>query len=101
MTDVALVPECDILQRHKGIAANDARQAAQPLARDGIALVRHRRTAFLPFAEKFFHFQYFSSLEVTEFGSPTIDARGNHGERGHKFRVPVALHDLRRKRRWF
>src|SRR5438034_5625887 len=101
MTDIALVPERDVLQRHNSIAANDTGQAAQPLTGNGIALVGHRRTAFLPFSKKFFNFQHFSPLEMTEFGRPTIDAGSDHGERGHKFRVSVTLHDLGRKRRGF
>src|SRR5256886_13301648 len=101
MTDIALMPERDVLQRHNSIAANYTGQAAQPLTGNGIALVWHRRTAFLPFAKKFFNFQHFSPLEMTEFGRPTIDAGGDHGQRGHKFRVSVTLHDLGRKRRGF
>src|SRR5207245_9225706 len=76
-------------------------QAAQPPPGIAIALVWHRRTAFLPFAKKFFNFPHFSPLEMTEFGRPTIDAGGEHGQRGHKFRVSVTLHDLGRKRRGF
>src|SRR4029077_16558051 len=101
MTDIALVPERDVLQRHKSIATNDTGQAAQPLTGNGIALVRHRRTAFLTFAKKFFHFEHFSPLEMTEFGRPTIDAGSDHGERSNKFRVSVTLHDLGRKGRGF
>src|SRR4029453_7509963 len=101
MTDIALMPKRDVFQRYKSIAANDTSQAAQPLTGNGIALVRHRRTAFLPFAKKFFHFQHFSPLEMTEFGRPTIDTGSDHRERGNKFRMPVTLHDLGRKDRRF
>src|SRR5438445_12446409 len=101
MTDIALMPERDVLQRHNSIAANYTGQAAQPLTGNGIALVWHRRTAFLPFAKKFFNFQHFSPLEMTEFVRPTIAAGSDHGQRGHKFRVTVTLHDLGRNRRGF
>ena len=101
MADVALVPERDVLQRGDGIAANDPRETAQAFAGDRVALVRHRRTAFLPVAEKFFHFENFGPLQMTELGRPAIDARGDQRERGQKFRVPVALDDLGRKRRRF
>src|SRR6266478_8701759 len=101
MTDIALMPKRDVLQRHKSIAANDTSQAAQPLTGNGIALVRHCRTAFLTFAKKFLHFQHFSPLEMPEFGRPTVDTGSDHGERSNKFRVPVTLHDLGRKDRGF
>src|SRR6266542_268202 len=38
---------------------------------------------------------------MTEFRCPTGDACGDHGERRHKFSVPIPLHDLGRKRRGF
>jgi hypothetical protein len=63
--------------------------------------VRHGRAAFLAFAEKFFYFEYFGPLEMPKFRRPAINTRRDERESGHKLCVPVALHDLRRKRRGF
>jgi len=63
--------------------------------------MRHGRAPFLAFAKIFFHFENFSSLKVTKFRCPAIDAGSDHGQRRHKFGVAVALHDLRRERRRF
>src|SRR5437870_12390338 len=98
MADVALVPKGDVLKRDDRVAANDARQPAQPLARDRVAFVRHGRAAFLAFAEIFFNLEDFGPLEVTKLRRPAIDARGDDGERAQKFGVAIALDDLGGKR---
>ena len=90
-----------IFQRDNCIPANDARQAAQPFARYWVALMRHCRTAFLPFPEKFFQFENFRALKMPKLSRPTVDARSDQSERSTKFRVPVSLHDLGGKRRRF
>src|ERR1043166_2449863 len=94
MADVALVPERDVLERDDRVAADDAGKSAQTLARDRVSLVRHGRTAFLAFAEIFFHLENFGVLEVTKLGRPTIDARSDHGERAQKLGVTIALNNL-------
>ena len=88
------MPQRHVLQRNNRVSANDARQATQALVCNRIAFVRHRGAAFLAFAEKFFHFENFSALEVPKLGRPTIDTGRDHSERSHKFRMPIALHDL-------
>src|ERR1051325_500139 len=101
MADVALVPEGDVLKGDNRIAADDAGEAAETLARDRVAFVRHGRTAFLAFAEIFFDLENFGALEVTKFRRPTIDARSDHGERAQKLGVTIALNNLSRKRGGF
>ena len=63
--------------------------------------MRHRGAAFLAFAKIFFHFENFSPLKMAKLCRPAIDARRNHCDRCHELRVPIPLHDLCRKRRWF
>src|SRR2546429_6641122 len=101
MTDVTLVPECDVLQGNNRVPANDASQSAQSLVCNRVPFMRHRGAAFLALAEKLFHFQNFGALEMTKFGCPSINARCNNGKSCHKFGVAIALDDLRRKRRLF
>ncbi len=74
MTDIAFMPKRDIFQRNHCVAADDASQTAQPFAGNWVALMRHGRTAFLSFCEKFLHFENFGSLEMTKFSRPTVDA---------------------------
>ena len=88
-------------RRRDGVAAQHSREAAEPFARDRVALVRHCRTAFLARAEKLLHFQNLRALEMAKLGRPTVDARRDERQRGRKFRVPVALDDLRAQDRRF
>ena len=88
-----------IFQRRHGIAADDAREAAELFAGDRVALVRHRRAAFLPCGKIFLHLQHLRPLQMPELRRPAIDARRDDREHRLKFRVPVALDDLRAKRR--
>ena len=95
MRNVALVPERDVFQGGDGVAAQHAREAGQAFPSDGIALVRHGAGTFLAFGERFFGFQNFRALQMAKFHRPAFDARADERERGLKFRVDVALHDLR------
>ena len=74
MTNIALVPQRDVLQCRNRVSPDDACQTTQPLARDRISFMRHGGTAFLPFSEKFFHFENFRALKMTKLGCPAIDA---------------------------
>src|ERR1044071_2692153 len=101
MADVTLVPERDVLERNQRVAANNAGETAQPLARDRVALVRHGRAAFLAFAEIFFDLENFSALKMTKLGRPAINARGDDGERAEEFGVSIALDNLSGERGGF
>ena len=85
-------------ERDDCVSANHARQSAQAFPSDGVSLVRHGGASLLAFRKKFFHLQNFRALQMPELGCPAIDARRNQSERGRKFSVPIALHDLRGKR---
>ena len=93
--DVALVPECDVLQADLRRAANDAREAADPLGGDRIALVRHRRGALLTGGERLLDLAHFRAGEVSDLEAEGVERRGDDGEHGEELRVPVALDDLR------
>ena len=95
VADVALVPEGDVFQRGHGVAAQDARQAGQAFAGDGIALVRHGAGTFLARREKFLRLQHFGALQMAEFRRPAFDARADQRQDADEFRVQIALDDLR------
>ena len=66
--DVALVPEGDVLEGDLGVGADDAGEAADLLAGDGVALVRHGGGAFLFFGEELLDLADLGALEVTNLG---------------------------------
>ena len=97
--DVALVPEGDVLHGGDGVAAEDAGEAAEAFAGDGVALVGHGAGALLALGEALLDLADLGALEVAEFGCPALDAAAGDGERGEELGVAVALEDLRGERR--
>src|SRR5206468_5963166 len=95
VAEVAFVPEGDVLQGGQRVAAQDARQAGEPFARDRVALVRHGAGAFLALGETFFGFEHFGALQVAELGGPPLHARPDERQRAEELGVDVALDDLR------
>ena len=95
VADVALVPEGDVFQRRHRVATQHAREAGEAFPGDGIAFVRHGAAALLSFGERLFGFEHFGALQMTELHRPAFDARADERQRELKFRVDVALHDLR------
>ena len=96
--DVALVPQRDILQRRRHIAADHAREAGQILGQHRVALVRHRRAALLPGREIFLGLEHLGALQVADFGRQPLDRRSDHAKRREEHRVAVARDDLGRDR---
>ena len=97
--DVALVPQRDIFERGERIRAHHAREAANLLARHGIALVRHGRAAALLAAKRLLHFANFGALQMADLERHALKRRRDNRERGKILRVAVALDHLRRNRR--
>ena len=97
--DVALVPEGDVLAGRQGVAAEHAREAADPLADDRVALVRHRRGALLrALTEGLLHFAHLGALEVADLGREPLEPRAGERDRRQQRRVAVACDDLGRDR---
>ena len=71
--DVALVPEGDVLETHDRRRSDDPGEAADPLGDDRIALVRHRRRALLPAAERLLDLAELGTGEVADLGRETIE----------------------------
>ena len=96
MADVAFVPKGDVFLRHDRKGAQHARHAADFLALDGVALVRHRRRTFLFLAERFERFAHFGALQVADFGGDPFHRAAKAGQGEHDDGVAVSLDDLRR-----
>ena len=97
--DVALVPERDVLQRGRRVAADHAGQAADALALLGVALVRHRGGAGLAGQEGLLGLAQLGALHVADLHRELLQ-RGRDQRQGRdELRVPVALEDLIRYRR--
>src|SRR5579859_2717379 len=99
--NIALVPESDIFERCLRMPAHHARQSADLLAGDGVALVRHGRRSLLLFAEIFLGLAHLGALQMTDLSGDLIQSRSNDGQRGYVISVAVALDDLGRDRSGF
>jgi two-component system, OmpR family, response regulator RegX3 len=93
--DVALVPERDVLEADGRGSANDAREAADPLGYNGVALVRHGRGALLALAEGLLHLPDLRPREVADLGREPFQGSRAESERGQEGGMAVAWHDLR------
>ena len=78
--------------------ADDAGQPADPLRHDRVPLVRHRRRAFLPAAERLLDLAHLGAGEVADLEREPLERRGEKRERIEHLGVSVALEDLRRAR---
>src|SRR3954469_995954 len=97
--DVALVPERDVLDARLRVAAQHAREAADALAHDRVALVRHRaRALLLPRAERLLRLADLGALEMADLGRQALEAGARQGDRLQQRGVTVARDDLRRDR---
>ena len=94
--DVALVPEGDVLQADLRVAAQDARQAGDPLGQDRVALVGHRRGALLARAERLLDLAHLGPLQVADLGREALQARRRRSRSASQHRVAVARDDLGR-----
>ena len=77
------------------VAAQHAREAADALARDRVALVRHRRGALLAARERLRRLAHLAALEVADLGREAVERAAEDRERGQQLGVAVAPDDLR------
>ena len=81
------------------LRADEPRQAGDLLAADRIALVRHRRRALLPAAERLLDLADLGLLQPADLERELLERRGQDRQRRQQLGVPIALNDLRRHRR--
>src|SRR5207248_11067603 len=84
------------LERRVRVAANQPREAADLLAADRVALVRHRRRALLALAERLLDFADLGLLQAADLQRELFERRGRDRQRGEQLRVAIALNYLRR-----
>src|SRR5213079_1088997 len=96
MRNIALVPERNVLESGLRVRAHHAGKSTDLLASNWIPLVRHRRRAFLFFAEIFFYFADFGTLKMANFRGDFVERAGYHGKSSEISRMAVALNNLRR-----
>src|SRR3954452_6565659 len=97
--DVALVPQRDVLDARLRVPAQHAREAADALAHDRVALVRHRaRALLLPRAERLLGLADLGALEVADLGREALEPGAGESDRLQQRRVAVARDDLGRHR---
>ena len=89
------MPEGHILQRRLCVPAHHARQTADLLSGNGIALVWHGRRSLLLFAEEFFRLAYLGALQMADLGSNLIQCGSDYGQRSDVVGMTIALDDLR------
>ena len=77
-----------------GVAAQDPRQAGDPLAGDRVALVRHRRRALLSGPKGLLDLADLGSLQVADLGREALQPRPGECDGREQLRVAVARHDL-------
>ena len=77
-----------------GVAAQDPREPADPLADDRVALVRHRARALLALAERLLDLAHLGALEVADLGREALQAGARQRDRAQQLGVAVARDDL-------
>ena len=94
--DVALVPQRDVFERGLQVAAQHAREPAQLLRLDRVALVRHRaRALLLALAERLLGLAHLGALQVTDLERERLDARADRRARVQHLGVAIARQHLR------
>src|SRR5690349_5591559 len=80
------------------VCPNQPREAADLLAADRIALVRHRRRALLTLPEWLLDLANLRLLKSTDFEREILERCRSNGKRRQKLRMTIARDDLRRDR---
>src|SRR5438067_244138 len=95
----ALVPQRKVLHRGVRVAAQQPREADNLLAAKRVALVRHRRRAFLPLRERFLDLADLGLLQPANLERELLERSRRDRQRREQLGMPVALNHLRRHRR--
>ena len=98
MADVALVPQGNVVKGDLSVGLHDARQSADLLHGDGVALVRHGGAALLALAERLLGLERIGLLQVADLGRDALAGGRCSGKHAGKVGVVIAADDLRGQR---
>jgi hypothetical protein len=93
--------ECEMsrsCQSRLRVASQHAREAADPLADDWIALVGHRARSLLALAKGLLDLSHLRPLQVPDLERQPLQRRPRDSKRRHELGMTVAWDDLGRKR---
>ena len=96
--NVTLVPQGDVIEGDLGVGLHDARQTADLLHGDGIALVRHGGAALLALTERLLGLERISLLQIADLGRDALAGGCGGGENAGKVGMVIAADDLRGQR---
>lgn len=96
--NVALVPQGNVVKGDLSVGLHDARQAADLLHGDGVALVRHGGAALLPLAERLLGLERIGLLQIADLGRDALAGGRCSGKHAGKVGVVIAADDLRGQR---
>ena len=98
MRNVTLVPQGDVVEGNLRVGLHDARQAADLLHGDGVALVRHGGAALLTLTERFLGLECIGLLQIANLGSDALTGGRGGGENAGEVGVMIAANNLRGQR---
>lgn len=96
--NVTLVPQGDVVEGNLRVGLHDARQAADLLHGDGVALVRHGGAALLTLAERLLGLEGIGLLQIANLGSDALAGGRRGGKNTGEIGVMVAANNLRGQR---
>jgi len=94
--DVALMPERDVLDGRRGVAAQQTREPGDLLGLDRVALVGHRARALLPGGKGLAGLAQLGPGEVADLGGEALEAGAGQCDRLDELGVAVTRHHLGR-----
>ena len=92
------MPQGDVVEGNLRVGLHDARQAANLLHGDGVALVRHSGAALLSLAEGLFGLERIGLLQVADLGRDALAGGRCSGKHAGEVGVVIAADDLRGQR---
>src|SRR2546428_12962412 len=88
VTDVALVPQGDILQRRERVGPDEAREPADTLGQLRVAFVRHGARALLALPEGLLRLEDLRALEPAHLEGDLLERGGGYAEHRAELGVP-------------
>ena len=94
MGDIPFVPQSDIFQRRQALGTNITRLTGEIFRQNRVALVGHGARTLLAFTEKFFDFENFGALQMSNLHRNTLHGRRNNCQHTEEFGMTVTGNHL-------